>query len=383
MRLFLLTLGSRGDFEQMLALGRGLVDSGHQVVLGAAPWFAERTRDVPAVRFHPCGAGNPQRFEAVLGQAAERTNLRERTRYVLRHWVGPQLQSAKADLGAAALSADYFVSPLRLRIERNGHPLPAAAVLYDAPFESGGGDPGFSPYRRDRDDAIELVAMPRRLLDPEENWDEAFAFTGFWQPAPSSMRLDQRVERFLEEGQPPIVCTLGSMQLMDVGTMRRALLDALGRAGRRGIWIHAGAADGSAACARSAVADGAALPPLLECVEAPFEALFPRCSVVVHHGSTGTTAAALRAGRPSVVLPQIESQCWMAQRLVDASLASAWLLTPPVDPQALAAAILRADDLGHLESLRAMQQTMQADEGVDGAVRHIEAHRAERPESAR
>ena len=34
---------------------------------------------------------------------------------------------------------------------------------------------------------------------------------------------------------------------------------------------------------------------------APHEMLFPRCSVLVHHGGSGTTMAALRSGIPSVV----------------------------------------------------------------------------------
>mmetsp|Transcript_70059 Transcript_70059/g.216660 ORF Transcript_70059/g.216660 Transcript_70059/m.216660 type:complete len:263 (-) Transcript_70059:417-1205(-) len=37
--------------------------------------------------------------------------------------------------------------------------------------------------------------------------------------------------------------------------------------------------------------------------QAPHEWLFPRCSCTVHHGGAGTTAAALRAGVPTVVVP--------------------------------------------------------------------------------
>merc|ERR550525_815337 len=36
---------------------------------------------------------------------------------------------------------------------------------------------------------------------------------------------------------------------------------------------------------------------------APHEWLFPRCSCTVHHGGSGTTAAALRAGRPTIITP--------------------------------------------------------------------------------
>ena len=41
---------------------------------------------------------------------------------------------------------------------------------------------------------------------------------------------------------------------------------------------------------------------------APHAALFPRAAAVVHHGGIGTTAAALRAGRPMLVVPHAHDQ---------------------------------------------------------------------------
>jgi len=39
--------------------------------------------------------------------------------------------------------------------------------------------------------------------------------------------------------------------------------------------------------------------------EAPHDWLFPRMAAIVHHGGAGTTGAAVRAGKPSVVIPFI------------------------------------------------------------------------------
>lgn len=48
----------------------------------------------------------------------------------------------------------------------------------------------------------------------------------------------------------------------------------------------------------------AQLPPGVHVLDqAPHEWLFPRMAAVIHHGGAGTTAAALRAGRPSVICP--------------------------------------------------------------------------------
>src|SRR6185436_8276600 len=42
--------------------------------------------------------------------------------------------------------------------------------------------------------------------------------------------------------------------------------------------------------------------------QAPHEWLFPKMSAVIHHGGAGTSAAALRAGIPSIVVPFFADQ---------------------------------------------------------------------------
>jgi UDP:flavonoid glycosyltransferase YjiC (YdhE family) len=52
------------------------------------------------------------------------------------------------------------------------------------------------------------------------------------------------------------------------------------------------------------------------CVEyAPFEALFARAEAIIHAGGIGTTALALRAGRPMLVMPLAHDQFDNARRV--------------------------------------------------------------------
>jgi sterol 3beta-glucosyltransferase len=48
----------------------------------------------------------------------------------------------------------------------------------------------------------------------------------------------------------------------------------------------------------------------------PHDWLFPQMAAVVHHGGAGTTAAALRAGVPSVIVPFAADQPFWADRVV-------------------------------------------------------------------
>ncbi|CAM6083733.1 unnamed protein product [Calypogeia fissa] len=43
--------------------------------------------------------------------------------------------------------------------------------------------------------------------------------------------------------------------------------------------------------------------------------LFPKCSMVIHHGGSGTTAAALRSGVPQIICPFVLDQFYWAERM--------------------------------------------------------------------
>jgi hypothetical protein len=52
--------------------------------------------------------------------------------------------------------------------------------------------------------------------------------------------------------------------------------------------------------------------------DVPHDWLFPRCRAVCHHGGAGTTAAGLRAGLPTVVVPFFGDQFFWGQMVADA-----------------------------------------------------------------
>ena len=47
----------------------------------------------------------------------------------------------------------------------------------------------------------------------------------------------------------------------------------------------------------------------------PHSWLFPKMAAVVHHGGAGTTAAGLRAGIPSIIVPFMGDQAFWGQQL--------------------------------------------------------------------
>ncbi|XP_020250119.1 sterol 3-beta-glucosyltransferase UGT80B1 isoform X2 [Asparagus officinalis] len=85
----------------------------------------------------------------------------------------------------------------------------------------------------------------------------------------------------------------------------------------------------------------------------PYSWLFPRCAVVIHHGGSGSTAAALYAGTPQIICPFILDQFYWAERLY-------WL---GVAPEPLRKAQLVPDS----EDARSIKQ---AGDALSAAIKH-------------
>ena len=107
--------------------------------------------------------------------------------------------------------------------------------------------------------------------------------------------LPPALERFLQEGAPPLVFTLGSAAVLQGESFYRHSLEAARRLGRRAVLLVGPEAEG-----RWGDLSG---PDALAVSYVPHSLLFPRAAAVIHHGGMGTTAQALRAGRPQLVVP--------------------------------------------------------------------------------
>lgn len=112
---------------------------------------------------------------------------------------------------------------------------------------------------------------------------------------PRRRTLDPALARFLAEGEPPVVFTLGSFAPLVSGDFYDRSLRAARACGLRAVLL-AGDRD-AARLATHASADA------FICAGAPHASLFPQARYIVHHGGIGTTAEAMRAGKPQLVVP--------------------------------------------------------------------------------
>ena len=211
---------------------------------------------------------------------------------------------------------------------------------------------------------LNLHAASPSLWPPAADWNDTHCVCGeFFMPddvEPWAPSLSLRA--FLEEGPPPALLTLGSPEHMAPERARNLLVESARHAKTRAI-IQTKTSD-----AEGRDGDLYFLP------WAPHGRLAPSCSVVVHHGGAGTTHMALRAGKPSVVLPFIAEQQMWAKRLRQVGAAGKHLSFWKATPEEVGSRIREALQSEPIQrGASAMADAMASEDGTGVATRRLEA----------
>jgi rhamnosyltransferase subunit B len=157
-----------------------------------------------------------------------------------------------------------------------------------------------------------LAFFSEHFAKPQPDWPPHVTMTGF-------IGYDKRGEgfgessggdglaRFLKSGPAPVLFTLGSSAVMNPGSFYQESLAAAQALGVRAVLLI-----GRLDCGQ--------FPPVSPesayfADYAPYSEVMPRVAAIVHQGGIGTTAQALRAGRPTIVVPWSHDQPDNAERL--------------------------------------------------------------------
>jgi rhamnosyltransferase subunit B len=159
-------------------------------------------------------------------------------------------------------------------------------------------DDRFSPF-------LNLALFSRMLGSAQPDWPANTVQSGFVFYDEDNNCANLRLEAFLREGPAPLTFTLGSAAVMDPGGFFEESAAAARLLGRRALLLL-----------------GKNPPPanlsenMLAIDYVPYSQVFPRSACVVHQGGVGTTAQALRAGIPQLIMPYAFDQPDNAARVV-------------------------------------------------------------------
>jgi sterol 3beta-glucosyltransferase len=351
MKVLIFTFGTRGDVEPYAALADRLALEGHDAVL-AAP---EAYRDVasPAVAFDPiatqmdavmragmAGLNGPTQALTVARRMSAAMRLSLEEQWAVAQRVEPTVivshPKALAGLHIAERQHVPFVASLPLPfltptaafpVPFLSRPLPGAVNRFTYQFNrftaiAYGGM--INRFRRERlglsrmsrlsdylhgpDGAQVPVLYPfsRHVVPVPPDYPATAHVTGYWfREREEAWQPPAELEAFVASDRPVIYVGFGSMGFGAKAAERgRVVLDAAREAGVRAV-----VATGWGALEAESSED------VMVVDHVPHDWLFPRVSAVVHHGGSGTTAAGLRAGRPTLICPVLGDQPFWGRRV--------------------------------------------------------------------
>jgi UDP:flavonoid glycosyltransferase YjiC (YdhE family) len=405
-RIVITSAGTMGDFVPFVALGRRLRGRGHRATMAVNPAMvplAERAGldAIPIGRVF--GQDEAKRKSRSFAEQAspEPEELAEDLQRI-------DLGRTFLDLREAARGADLLISSSLQGVapwvhEATGVPwINATIFAMEFPHSDEPTPPktdaeraywrvmfdhrnavrdavGLPPLDDDRwadaywSDRLVLVASSAHFSEPRLGGRPQARMTGFWfdEPTADDWSPDSALAAFLDGGPPPLVLTLSSLPLEDPARVVALHAEAAARIGARLIiqqgWAGLGRSDLPAS---SNVRE----EDLHFTAHAPHDWLFPRCSGVIHHGGIGTTAQALRCGRPMLVEPYCNDQFFNAARASALGVGAAVdhrLLTPENLADVLSRHVLTPEVGRKAEELSAL---IAAEDGLDAACNLIAPH---------
>lgn len=346
-RIVLTTHGTLGDLHPYLAIALEMQKRGHKPVIATSEYY-RRKIEAARVEFHAIKPDISFDDKALHRRLTEPKRGLER---VIREFMLPVLRTTYDDLlsvvqmdgGADLLISQILIFAAPLVAEKTGirwvstelqpgafmsaydppvlAPFPALAKLrrlgstfhrvlfrfakltarsWAEPVRQLrrelGLPPGKDPLFEGRNSPHLVLALFSRVIaSPQPDWAANTLVTGFAFYDENGSSLAPELAQFLDEGEPPIIFTLGSSAVWDADRFYVESIAATQRFGRRAVLLVGD--------------DPLNQPPqslprnVIAVAYAPYAQIFPRASIIVHQGGIGTTGQALRAGKPMLVMP--------------------------------------------------------------------------------
>jgi rhamnosyltransferase subunit B len=348
-KIVISTFGSLGDTHPKIALGLELRKRGHEVVFSLMEFYREKIEllGFPLVPMRP--DVNPEDKEL----ARQLMDADKGTETILKKLIFPNLQAMYEDLMTAVAGADLLITgeiiyvaksvvektgikwistslaPISFFSAHDPNVYPTAQWYGNLRFMPIGFHQSifkfmtwtirdwFEPYKEFRrslgldenhdptffgknSDLLHLALFSKVLAKPQPDWHSPTLQTGFcfYDGQSDTGKMPEGLAEFLENGEPPIVFTLGSVAVMDA----RDFFEESARAAKL-------------LNCRAALIYGVFNQPPKGLDEnivgfdyAPYSLVFPKAACVVHQGGVGTTAQVLRAGVPHLFMPYSHDQ---------------------------------------------------------------------------
>jgi rhamnosyltransferase subunit B len=347
-QITIVTLGTLGDLHPQIAIALELQKRGHNIKFGSHQKYQTKIEALGLefweIRPDSTEIENPEGMAKMM-------NLRTGSEYIIRDFLLPSLRETYTDLLACSQNADLIISggivfatplvaeklsipwvlavvqpagffsaydpsviplfPFLVKLRGFGfifnraivQLLKVATKSWAEPIHQLRAELGLTPVQNplmDGDSPYLTLAMFSSVLaKPQLDWSKNTVQTGFtfYDDSQAGAALSSELERFLSNGEAPIVFTLGSAAVVIPGTFYQESIKAVKLLNQRAVLL---------------IGNNPAPFDLSDDIIAvdyvAYSQIFPRACAIVHQGGIGTTAQALRSGRPTLIMPYSHDQ---------------------------------------------------------------------------
>ncbi|KAG9223145.1 hypothetical protein CCMSSC00406_0000166 [Pleurotus cornucopiae] len=415
-----LTIGSRGDVQPYIALGKGLMADGHRVRIATHGEFKEWVESY-GLEFGYVGGDPAELMRICVENGMFTLSFMKEAMQKFRGWLDDLLKTSwEAAQGtdvliespsamggyhiAEALGIPYFraftMTWSRTRAYPHAFAVPErkmggsynymSYVIFDQVFwRATAGQ--INRWRRNllhlgstSLDRMEPHKIPflynfsPHVVPPPLDWPEWIRVTGYWflddadvsakkwTPPPDLVKF---IDSAHQQGKKVVYIGFGSIVVSDPKVMTQCVIDAVVQSGVCAV-LSKGWSDRLHVKTSDASEPEEPLPSSIYAISSiPHDWLFKRIDAACHHGGAGTTGASLRAGIPTIIKPFFGDQYFWADRVEALGVGSG---VQKLTVETLTEALVTATtDVKQISRAKVLGEKIRGENGVATAIEAI------------
>ncbi len=417
MRIAITTVGTRGDLQPYIALGLGLKQAGHEVLIVSSKNEELFVKNY-GLDFFSLSVDIQKLMEGDEVQEMAKGN--NPLKFIVGHLKGSKklkqlMVETQGEIWTACQFADiiifhpgmplgFFIAKEKKRMSIMANPFPVisskdypAILFYTSPrlgqlwnnithkiFEKlfwSLSKPAIvefwnktvktkmnfsvSPISQQIQSGMPIInGYSNLFFQQSDNWPNNIHTTGSWfiDEEPNFSPPSDLIN-FIDNGQTPIYIGFGSMK--DITSFKKTLdiiIAALDITKQRAV----------VGLGWSKLPSNEAIPQNVFLIESiPHTWLFPQMKTLIHHGGAGTTATGIRAGKPTIIIPHNADQPAWGQRVYELGVGSKPIKKTQLTSAKLASAIQFTQQADIISNAKKLGQELRKENGVKNAVEII------------